>query len=124
MKFDVGLGDRVKPRVLPTNRVCVYAPRFAEVRVSTGTNEAIEVHNASLNRSIDKYAEADSRSHSRRLVQKQAPELARERRRAQDMDGRVFPGEDSNLRGTDVYHNVQQVRTGSQRQPAEIARAG
>ena len=99
MKFDVGLDDRRQPRVLPTNRVCVYAPRFAEVHVSTGTNEAIEVHTASLNRTIDKYAQAESRSHSRRLVQNQAPELARERRRVQDMDGRVFPGEDSSLRG-------------------------
>jgi uncharacterized repeat protein (TIGR01451 family) len=122
MKFDVGLGDRLKPRVLPTNRVCVYAPRFAEVQVRTGANEAIEVHAASLNRKAEKYAEADSRSYSRRLVQNQAPELSRERRRAQDLDGRVFPGEDSSLRGTQAYQNVQQVRVGSQRQPAEIAR--
>ena len=49
----------------------------------------------SLNRSLDKYAEAESRSYSRRLVQNQAAELARERRRAQDLDGRVFAGEDS-----------------------------
>ena len=122
MKFDVGLGDRRQPRVLPTNRVCVYAPRFAEVQVSTGTNEAIEVHSASLNRTTDKSAQAESRSHSRRLVQNQAPELARERRRVQDMDGRVFPGVDSDLRGADLYHNVQQAKVGSQRQPAEIAR--
>ena len=122
IRFDVGLDDRRQPRILPTNRVCVYAPRFAEVRISTGTNEAVEVHGASLNRATDKYALAESRSHSRRLVQKQAPELARERRRVQDMDGRVFAGEDSDLRGADVYHNIQQVTTGSQKQPAEIAR--
>ena len=75
-----------------------------------------------MNRTLDKFAQAESRSHSRRLVQNQAAELARERRRAQDMDGRVFAGEDSNIRGPDVYHNVQQVKVDSQKQPAEIAR--
>ena len=50
MRFDVGRDDRRQPRVLPTNRVCVYAPRFAEVRISTGTNEAVEVHGAKMNR--------------------------------------------------------------------------
>jgi uncharacterized repeat protein (TIGR01451 family) len=122
MKFDVGLADRTQARVLPTNRVCLYAPRFAEVRISTGTNEAIEVHAPSLNRALDKSAQTESRSHSRRLVQNQAAELARLRRRAQDLDGRVFPGVDSNMRGPDMYHNIQQVRIGSQKQPAEIAR--
>ena len=34
--FDIGIKGRVEPRVLPTNIVCIYAPRFAEVRVSTG----------------------------------------------------------------------------------------
>ena len=62
MRFDVGLADRSQHRVLPTNRVCVYAPRFAEIRISTGTNQAIEVHSASLNRSLDKFALSESRS--------------------------------------------------------------
>jgi uncharacterized repeat protein (TIGR01451 family) len=122
MRFDIGLDDRRQPRVLPTNRVCVYAPRFAEVRISTGTNEAIEVHGPAINRATDKYAQAESRAYARRLVQKQAAELARERRRAQDLDGRVFAGESSEMQAADVYHNIQQVKTGSQRQPAEIAR--
>src|SRR5271157_4829115 len=81
MRFDVGLDDRRQPRVLPTNRVCVYAPRFAEVRISTGTNEAIEVHGATMNRSLDKFALTEGRSHSRRLVQNQAAELTRKRRK-------------------------------------------
>jgi uncharacterized repeat protein (TIGR01451 family) len=122
MRFDVGLGDRRQPRILPTNRVCVYAPRFAEVHISTGTNEAVEVHGAALGRTADRSVQAEGLSYSRRLVQNQSPELARQRRRAQDLDGRVFAGEDSNMRGADMYHNVQQVRVDSQRQPAEIAR--
>ncbi len=122
MRFDVGLGDRRQPRILPTNRVCVYAPRFAEVHISTGTNEAVEVHGAALGRTTDKSVQAQGLSYARRLVQNQSPELARQRRRAQDLDGRVVAGEDSNMRGADMYHNVQQVKVDSQKQPAEIAR--
>ena len=36
VRFDIGLGPSVQPRTLPTNVVCIYAPRFAEVRVATG----------------------------------------------------------------------------------------
>lgn len=123
IRFDIGLGDRIKHRVLPTNRVCVYAPRFAEVHVSTGTNQAVEVHGASLNRTIDKFAQAEGRTRFGRMVQNQAPELARERQRLQNMQGRVFAEEDANQRGAGVYHNVQQAKIGSQEQSAEIARA-
>jgi uncharacterized repeat protein (TIGR01451 family) len=122
IRFDIGLNDLRQHRVLPTNRVCVYAPRFAEVRVSTGTNEAKEIHGPSINQSIDKFALAESRSYSKRLVQNQSPELARERRRAQGLAGRVYTGEDSELRGADNYHNVQHARVDSRNQPAEIAR--
>ena len=38
VRFDIGLGDRSQPRTLPTNVVCIYAPRYAEVRVTTGSN--------------------------------------------------------------------------------------
>jgi hypothetical protein len=41
--FDIGLTENMKRRVLPTNVVCVYAPRFAEVRVSAGTNQNIDI---------------------------------------------------------------------------------
>ncbi len=122
MRFDVGLNDRQKTRFLPTNRVCVYAPRFAEVRISTGTNEAVEVHGATLNRSLDKFALRESRAYPRPLVQNQAAELARERSRAQAMAGRIATGEDSNMRGPDLYHNVQQIKVDSQQQPAQLTR--
>jgi uncharacterized repeat protein (TIGR01451 family) len=123
MRFDIGLDDRRQARVLPTNRVCVYAPRFAEVRVSLATNEAVEVHGAALNRKLDKFAQADSRAYARRLVQKQAPELTRDRQRPQDMNAKVAAGETSRLQETESYHNTQQARVGSQRQPAELARS-
>ncbi|QEH32782.1 hypothetical protein OJF2_12630 [Aquisphaera giovannonii] len=123
MKFDIGLGDRTKHRILPTNRVCLYAPRFAEVQVSTGTNEAIEVHGANYNRTVEVASRADGRSHANRLVQKQAAELARERRRAQDMEAKTTAGEDSSMRSLDSFLNAQHAKTGSQGQSASLARA-
>lgn len=122
IRFDIGLDDRKQPRILPTNRVCVYAPRFAEVRVSTGTNEAVEIHGTAIKQKLDRFDVAEGRAFSRRLVQNQAPELARERRRAQSAQGRVVHGESSDMRGTSGYDNIQQIREGSQEQPAEIAR--
>ena len=75
-----------------------------------------------MNRSLDKFALTESRSYSRRLVQNQAAELTRERSRAQAMAGRISAGEDSNMRGPDVYHNVQQVKVDSQQQPVQLTR--
>ena len=43
VRFDIGVKGQSESRILPTNVVCVYAPRFAEVRVSTGTNENVDV---------------------------------------------------------------------------------
>ncbi|WP_165230842.1 DUF11 domain-containing protein [Aquisphaera insulae] len=123
MKFDIGLGDRSKHRVLPTNRVCVYAPRFAEIQVATGANQAIEIHSANVNRKVEKFEQADSRSHANRLVQKQAAELARERRRAQDLEAKNHVGESSEMRALDGYLNVQHATVGSQNQPASQALA-
>src|SRR5206468_2137377 len=37
--FNFNAGDR--PRVLPTNVVCVYAPRFASVRSAVGVTETL-----------------------------------------------------------------------------------
>ncbi len=122
MRFDVGLNSASQPRVLPTNRVCVYAPRFAEVHVSTGTNQAIEVHGANLNRRTESFELAESRMYARRLVQNQSPELTRVRRRAQGFAARVVAGEDSNTRNLDMYHNVQQVKVDSQRQDVQLTR--
>jgi uncharacterized repeat protein (TIGR01451 family) len=92
------------------------------VHISTGTNEAVEVRGAKLNRSLDKFAVTESRSYPRRLVQNQAAELARERRRVQAMAGRVTTIEDSDMRGPDSYHNVQQVKVDSLGQQVQLTR--
>ena len=87
VRFDIGLGDRVKPRILPTNVVCIYAPRFAEVRVTTGTNETVDVQGPRSGISIETPLLARNLAEARRVVQNQSPELARNRLRASGLQG-------------------------------------
>ncbi len=82
VRFDIGVKGESQARILPTNVVCVYAPRFAEVRVSTGTNQNVDIQTTKTDKTIAKLAQADSSVESRRLVQNQAAELARARARA------------------------------------------
>ena len=120
VRFDVGIEGYADPKVLPTNRVCIYAPRFAEVRVSTGTVENVEIHGLNLNRLSQRPVQAEKTDDIRRLVQNQAAEMARDRRRVQAARGKVYPGEGSEVRGAMGYANVLQPKIGSQAQSAEV----
>jgi uncharacterized repeat protein (TIGR01451 family) len=96
-------------RILPTNLVCIYAPRFAEVRSSVGPNEALMVE-APLNARITaRESMAEGEIRLRRLVQNQGAEAALHRARASAIAGRVFAGEHEELRvlsGYDATLNV------------------
>jgi uncharacterized repeat protein (TIGR01451 family) len=116
IRFDVGIDRYPDPKILPTNRVCIYAPRFAEVKVSTGTIENVEIHGVNLNTLTQKPSQAEKTDDIRRLVQNQAPELARDRRRVQAARGEVYAGETADVRGAMGYGNVQQAKIGSQAQ--------
>jgi len=122
VRFDVGIDRYPNPRVLPTNRVCIYAPRFAEVHASTGTVVNVEIHGLNLNRLAQKAGQAEKTDQIRDFVKNQAPELARDRRRAGGMNGKVFPGENSEVQGAMGYGNVLQAKVSSQEQIAETAR--
>lgn len=119
IRFDVGMDGYNDPKILPTNRVCIYAPRFAEIRVSTGTIENVEIHGLNLNTLTQRVAQAEKTDDIRRLVQNQAPEMARDRRRAQDARSKSFAGESSEVRGAMGYVDVRQVKIGSQAQAAQ-----
>ncbi len=80
VRFDIGVKGLSQARTLPTNVVCVYAPRFAEVRVSSGTNQNIDIQTTKTDKTLAKFSQAESKVDSRRLVQNQAAELARARR--------------------------------------------
>ena len=77
VRFDIGVKGVSRARILPTNVVCVYAPRFAEVRVSTGTNQNIDIQTTKTDKTLAKFSRAESLVDSRRMVQNQAAELAR-----------------------------------------------
>ena len=120
--FDIGLRAAAKPRVLPTNVVCVYAPRFAEVRVSTGTNQNIDIQTTKTNKLIAKYSESSSTAGPKRLVQNQAAELARARSRAAAQRGRLLADEESNSRAASGFAASTLLATNLQKQSAELAR--
>ena len=122
IRFDIGLGPRVQPRTLPTNVVCIYAPRFAEVRVTTGSNAAVEVQRLNTDVRVQSPTMASVKAQSRRLVQNQSPELARNRSRASGYKGRAYIDEESNNRAAGGYENLVQVSSNAQKQTAELAR--
>jgi uncharacterized repeat protein (TIGR01451 family) len=122
VRFDIGLGERVKPRVLPTNVVCVYAPRFAEVRLVTLANETIDVQGPRAGVTVEAAKLTRAEEAPRRLVQNQSPELARMRSRASGFKGRVWTDEESNKRGAVAYDNITQVSSNVQKQHPELAR--
>jgi uncharacterized repeat protein (TIGR01451 family) len=107
---------------LPTNVVCVYAPRFAEVRVVTGADETVDVKGAKTSVMVQKSTQADAMVRSRRLVQNLSPELSRNRERASGMKGHARIGEESDRRLVAGTENTTHVSTGIQKQSPEIAR--
>ncbi len=89
-------GDR--PRVLPTNVVCVYAPRFASVRASIGVNEALNASQAIMNELLQRQQLAAARQGPIKLTQGQAAEQNRLRVKATGLSTRIFAGEHSEVR--------------------------
>ena len=122
VRFDIGLGPLVQPRTLPTNVVCIYAPRFAEVNVATGANQTIDVQHLRTDIRTEKSQTASVKAQSRRLVQNQSPELARDRLRASGFKGRAYIDEESNNRGAAGYENLAQVSSNVMNQSPEQAR--
>jgi uncharacterized repeat protein (TIGR01451 family) len=105
IKFD----DGRRARALPTNVVCVYAPRFAEVRTSVGPNEALRVEGTAERIRIEKEAVEAVKEGAKRLIQNQGAELARNRERASGLGARVRAGVHSDLRAVTAYDNTTHV---------------
>lgn len=122
VRFDIGLGHLVQPRILPTNVVCIYAPRFAEVRVTTGTNQTVDVQHLTTNVIRERTNVASIAAGSRRLVQNQTPEISRNRERPSGFKGRINTDEESNNRAVGGYENVMQLSSNRQKQAPELAR--
>lgn len=120
-----------RPRVLPTNRVCLYAPRFAAVRATLGANQNKVVENLVQADRIESQVSVASRQTPRKLTQNTAAELARHRARASMARGRQYVGEKTEIRvlhGYDVpthvagHVEVRALEIAKQRQLANAIR--
>jgi uncharacterized repeat protein (TIGR01451 family) len=105
IKFD----DGRRERALPTNVVCVYAPRFAEVRTSVGPNAALGVEGTAVKARVEKEALESAKQGPKRLVQNQAVESARNRERASGLGARAHTGTHSDRRAVSGYENSAQI---------------
>jgi uncharacterized repeat protein (TIGR01451 family) len=101
--------DGRRPRLLPTNVVCIYAPRFAEVRASIGPNENLIVEGPARAEIRERQVTATARQYPRRLVKNEAAEIDRGRLRASGLAGRVFAGEHEELRVLSGYDNATHI---------------
>ncbi len=122
VRFDIGVKGVSRARILPTNIVCVYAPRFAEVRVSSGTNQNIDIQTTKTDKTLAKLSRAESKVDSRRLVQNQAAELARARARSSGLKGRLMPSEGSNSRAVSAYSDSTLAVLAVAKQTAELSK--
>ena len=116
-----------RPRVLPTNLVCIYAPRFAMVRTSLGPNENKTVQFLRGAEIVQRQAEHDLTQGPKRMTQNQSPELNRHRARASGMLGRQYVGshievrvlaEKESITHAAGHQLVRAVETARQRQKA------
>ncbi len=111
-----------RPRVLPTNMVCIYAPRFAAVRASVGPNETLAVERLREGSKVERLDTQLTRQSAKKFTLSQSAELARLRERASGFKGRVLAVDHIELRvlqGFDVPTNIAgNVKV----QPVEMAR--
>ena len=103
VRFDIGVKGLTQARVLPTNVVCVYAPRFAEVRVSTGTNQNIDIQTTRTDKTIAKLVRADQLVESTSAGAKPGRRAGPSAARASGLKGRLMASEGSNARAASAY---------------------
>lgn len=81
--------DDRRSRVLPTNRVCIYAPRFAAVVGGVGPNEAQVVQTLRGLNTTERQVTYNTLQNPRRMTQNQAPEINRSRSRSSAVRARL-----------------------------------
>jgi len=118
IRFD----DGRRARVLPTNVVCVYAPRFSEVRTSVGPNESLTVTSIAASRFVEKEASESGRQGPKRMTQNQGAEAARNRSRASGLGSRTRAGVHGNLQNAVAYENAAHLAGKVTAQRTELAK--
>jgi len=118
----IQFNDGRRPRALPTNVVCVYAPRFAEVRTSVGPNEALRIESVANSKYVEKEASEAARQGPKRLVQRQEAEAARSRARPSGLGADVRLGVHSDLKVASGYELTTHIAGNVKVQGHETAR--
>jgi uncharacterized repeat protein (TIGR01451 family) len=98
-----------RPRVLPTNIVCIYAPRFAAVRTSLGVNENLSVTVPRGADTAEKQVTEEAFQTPKRLAQNLSAEAFRHRARVSGLASRILPGQYTELRILQGYDTVIHV---------------
>ena len=118
IRFD----DGRRFRALPTNVVCVYAPRFAEVRVSVGPNEAMTVAGAVTDKVVAKEASESLLQGPKRMTQNQGVEAARLRARASGLGSRTRAGVHGDVQSAVAFDNAASAAIRELAQKVELAK--
>lgn len=112
-----------RPRVLPTNVICVYAPRFASIRAVLGASEALGAAQALTNERLERQELAAVNQGPKKLAKSQAAEVGRSRTKAIGLSSRVFVTEHSEVRVLGGFDGVTTVATDKTVQSADIRKA-
>ncbi len=108
-----------RPRILPTNVICVYAPRFASVRVAIGASEALGAANVLMNERLERQELAAGNQGPKKLAINQAVEQGRIRTKATGLSSRVYASEASEVRVLSGFDATRTIVTDKLVQSAE-----
>jgi uncharacterized repeat protein (TIGR01451 family) len=114
--------ERSKDRVLPTNVVCLFAPRFGAVRRPYGANQYVRVDVAAGHETIQRTELRATRQGSRRLTKNESVLLNRSRSRASELENRQATSVFSELRVLAGWTQGQHVAGFLLTQAPQVAR--
>ncbi len=106
----IQFSDTRRPRILPTNLVCIYAPRFAAVRSGVGPNQTLAINVLAGNETLARQMTSSSKQGSRKYTKNETAILNRHRSRVSDVESKTYAGIYSELRvlaGLDTFDHLK-----------------
>jgi len=119
IQFGIGDGPRSR-KMLPTNIVCLYAPRFAATELLTGANENVLVQGPVVKRNAQQMEALRKREMGVKLTLNQPPIVNRVTQRASGMINRQAVDAKIELRVLGGFELVQQPKIGALINPPQI----
>lgn len=121
VQFGVGDGPNAR-RMLPTNIVCLFSPRFAATEVRTGTNENVVVQGPIMERNAQYMHGLRNRELGVKLTLNQPPIMNRVTQRASGIINRQTADAKIELRILGGYETIQLVKEHEKIQPPVISK--